>query len=414
MSQCVPSWDRDDPPNPSPRLLPYSSVPLAQLSEYEVTELTWENGQLSAHGLGHPRRVNKPTPKYPSSETLEAIVNQAKLLLPSPPSWQIARSTKHDVLVEVPRTATASAIESCNGKAGRKRARPAMEGAGGGSGSLDSTRVTETFGTSYDFVGGGGGTGSPDTENTSFGGGGAGSCRRLNAADELDSACHSQRSPSQTYRDVAGEEEEKVTDQEGNMRSTISTKRSRAAAVHNQSERRRRDRINQRMRTLQKLVPTSSKTDKASMLDEVIEYLKQLQSQVQMMSRMGSMPPMMMPMGMQQFQMSMMAQMSQMAQMAQMGMGMGMGMGMMDMGSLGRPPPAGIPPVLPASAFLPVVGGPWEPSVGRMQQPTATATAMPDAFLACPPQQAMTMDAYQRMAPMYQQLFQQAPPMNPN
>lgn len=38
------------------------------------------------------------------------------------------------------------------------------------------------------------------------------------------------------------------------------------------------------MKALQSLIPNSNKTDKASMLDEAIEYLKQLQLQVQMLS----------------------------------------------------------------------------------------------------------------------------------
>ncbi|PNY14934.1 transcription factor PIF1-like protein, partial [Trifolium pratense] len=74
--------------------------------------------------------------------------------------------------------------------------------------------------------------------------------------------------------------------------STSSTKRSRAAEVHNLSER----------------------FDKASMLDEAIEYLKSLQLQVQMMSMGCGMVPMMFP-GIQQF-------------MPTMGMGVGMGLGM--------------------------------------------------------------------------------------
>ncbi|XP_058080387.1 transcription factor SPATULA-like isoform X2 [Magnolia sinica] len=61
-------------------------------------------------------------------------------------------------------------------------------------------------------------------------------------------------------------------------------KRSRAAEVHNLSEKRRRSRINEKMKALQNLIPNSNKTDKASMLDEAIEYLKQLQLQVQMLS----------------------------------------------------------------------------------------------------------------------------------
>ncbi|CAN8280010.1 unnamed protein product [Cochlearia groenlandica] len=62
-----------------------------------------------------------------------------------------------------------------------------------------------------------------------------------------------------------------------------STRRSRAAEVHNLSERRRRDRINERMKALQELIPHCSKTDKASILDEAIDYLKSLQMQLQVM-----------------------------------------------------------------------------------------------------------------------------------
>ncbi|KAF7060789.1 hypothetical protein CFC21_067548 [Triticum aestivum] len=80
-------------------------------------------------------------------------------------------------------------------------------------------------------------------------------------------------------------------------------RRSRAAEVHNLSERRRRDRINEKMRALQELIPHCNKTDKASMLDEAIEYLKTLQMQVQMMWMGGGMaPPAVMFPGMQMHQ----------------------------------------------------------------------------------------------------------------
>ncbi|XP_042971570.1 transcription factor PIF1-like isoform X1 [Carya illinoinensis] len=105
------------------------------------------------------------------------------------------------------------------------------------------------------------------------------------------------------------------------VRGSTSTKRSRAAEVHNLSERRRRDRINEKMRALQELIPRCNKSDKASMLDEAIEYLKSLQLQVQvvntflqMMSMGCGMVPMMFP-GVQQY-------------MPAMGMGIGLGMGM--------------------------------------------------------------------------------------
>ncbi|KAI5082195.1 hypothetical protein GOP47_0001938 [Adiantum capillus-veneris] len=66
---------------------------------------------------------------------------------------------------------------------------------------------------------------------------------------------------------------------------------------------RRRNRINEKLKTLQELIPNSCKTDKASVLDEAIEYLKALQSQLQMMStRNGmSLPPVVTPAGVQHF-----------------------------------------------------------------------------------------------------------------
>ncbi|KAK7331061.1 hypothetical protein VNO77_25272 [Canavalia gladiata] len=91
--------------------------------------------------------------------------------------------------------------------------------------------------------------------------------------------------------------------------SRNSSKRSRAAEVHNLSEKRRRSRINEKLKALQNLIPNSNKTDKASMLDEAIEYLKQLQLQVQMLSmRNGlSLHPMYFPEGLQPLQLSRMS-----------------------------------------------------------------------------------------------------------
>ncbi|KAJ4840849.1 hypothetical protein Tsubulata_027783 [Turnera subulata] len=89
------------------------------------------------------------------------------------------------------------------------------------------------------------------------------------------------------------------------VRPRSSSKRSRAAEVHNLSEKRRRSRINEKMKALQNLIPNSNKTDKASMLDEAIEYLKQLQLQVQMLTmRNGlSLHPMCLPGVLQPMQM---------------------------------------------------------------------------------------------------------------
>ena len=82
------------------------------------------------------------------------------------------------------------------------------------------------------------------------------------------------------------------------------------------------------------------------MLDEVIEYLKQLQAQVQLMSSVRNISPqMLMSLGMQQqLQMSMLARMG-------MGVGVGMGMGMLDMSSIARASPQSLPPFIhPAAA----------------------------------------------------------------
>lgn len=161
------------------------------------------------------------------------------------------------------------------------------------------------------------------------------------------------------------------------------------------------------MKTLQKLVPNSSKTDKASMLDEVIEYLKQLQSQINMMSRMN-MSSMMLPMTtlQQQLQLSMMAA-------APLGMGMGMGLGCMDINTLGRHNiPGGIPPVLhpAATAFMPLTS--WDGTGSeRLSAPPGVIPDPMSTFLACQ-SQPMTMDAYSRMAAFYQQMHQPPGPKN--
>lgn len=106
-------------------------------------------------------------------------------------------------------------------------------------------------------------------------------------------------------------------------------KRARAAEVHNQSERRRRDRINDRMKTLQELIPNSNKTDKASMLDEAIEYLKMLQLQLQVMSmRTGiGLPPGLTPEGVPSCNMAMLEGVTPQMTAALNGAGMGLGMG---------------------------------------------------------------------------------------
>uniref|UniRef100_A0ACD5TML1 Uncharacterized protein n=1 Tax=Avena sativa TaxID=4498 RepID=A0ACD5TML1_AVESA len=437
-NQCVPSWDLEEtvgaginPVSAGPALRMASdtapvAVPMPDQYD-EVAELTWEKGNIFWQGL-----LNRSGPKYPAApapsqmhaigtggdhrETLEAVVGEAAARLSTHPQLTQPRvptaapwfglGAPADGLVPC----AARGDDAAEVEARRKRARLVGEDgrvcASQGSAAPsrgDSTLLTldpSGTGTGADDVCGfttttNNSTSLEETDNTSFGGGAS------------DSRCFSRRSQGDGLCDEA---ENVVIKGEAPMRSSISTKRSRAAAIHNESERKRRDRINQKMQTLQKLVPNSSKTDKASMLDEVIDHLKQLQAQVQMMSRMSSM---MMPMAMPQLQMSVMANMAQMAQMAQ------MGLGMMNMaGPLAQPAYPGLTPALmhPSTPFVPMQ--PWNAGADRQKQPAA---AMPDAysaFLACQAaqqnaqqqqQQAQPngMEAYNKMMAMYQKLSQQ-------
>ncbi|OQU79510.1 hypothetical protein SORBI_3008G154100 [Sorghum bicolor] len=60
--------------------------------------------------------------------------------------------------------------------------------------------------------------------------------------------------------------------------------RSHHGEAHKLTEKRRRHKINERLKTLQQLVPGCSKSNQASTLDQTIHYMKSLQQQVQAMS----------------------------------------------------------------------------------------------------------------------------------
>ncbi|ONI22551.1 hypothetical protein PRUPE_2G136300 [Prunus persica] len=481
MNQCVPSWDLDDISTPpAPRLSLRSSTPSADVPmlDYEVAELTWENGQVAMHGLGLPRPPAKPsltTAKYTTwdkpraSGTLESIVNQATstLPLPSKPPFDSSGGGSNGELVSWFDHHRAAAVRSTEVTPSTTMTMDALvpcrnQSDNSSSHMMESMSMpvvisgSDVVGCSTGVESCSGATGAATQDDDTMLSGKHGSLSRVpetpewssrsqsvsgsatfgmdshpvtldsTKASDHDSVCH-----SRPQRE-AGDEDDRKKRSTG--KSSVSTKRSRAAAIHNQSERKRRDKINQRMKTLQKLVPNSSKggcmfkasdkikshfqgkigqqvvrygdncllphkssqvTDKASMLDEVIEYLKNLQAQIQMISRMN-MPAMMLPMAMQQqLQMSMMAA-------APRNMGMGMGMGM-DMNTMVRPNIPGISPVLHPAAFMPMAS--WDGSGGDR---SASATVMPDplsAFLACQ-SQPMTMDAYSMMAAMYQQFHQ--------
>ncbi|XP_020572611.1 transcription factor UNE10 isoform X2 [Phalaenopsis equestris] len=368
MSQCVPSWDLDHHPlHHHPRA---ADTP----PEYDVMELTWNDvGHLSTLGLRKsiPRNPSSPAATAAAASTvatkrnsgggggtLECIVDQA------------CSGAHHSAC---------DAMVPCSDPPARKRNR--VFGANCTSqGSMSSPPPPpppppSTGNEEEEVVGCGGGGGSPEVEKESLAG------RWPLEVDENDSVSRALRS----------------------RRRDGSSKRSREAAVHNQSERKRRDRINQKMKALQKLLPKSNKTDKASMLDEVIEYLKLLQAQVQMMSRMSSIPTMMLPIAMQhqQLQLSMMAHLTQLSRMS-------LGLGIMDP-SLLNPVPS-TPILHPSNFLLPsaLTSASDALTTQIMQEPHRWV--LPDmipAFMGCPTQQPISLEAYNRLAALYQQLYQQ-------
>ncbi|XP_074320859.1 transcription factor UNE12-like [Silene latifolia] len=72
-------------------------------------------------------------------------------------------------------------------------------------------------------------------------------------------------------------------------RPRMRARRGQATDPHSIAERLRRERIAERMRGLQELVPSCNKTDRAAMLDEIVNYVKFLRLQVKVlsMSRLG-------------------------------------------------------------------------------------------------------------------------------
>ncbi|KAJ1397987.1 Myc-type, basic helix-loop-helix [Sesbania bispinosa] len=115
----------------------------------------------------------------------------------------------------------------------------------------------------------------------------------LAASNNID-ICSSKHDDSEnsTYLSDNDEEPDEKLAQESTR-----VKRRRNANSHSLYERKRRDKINKKMRMLKELIPNCNKMDKASMLDDAIEYLKTLQLQLQIMS-MGAglcMPFMMLP-----------------------------------------------------------------------------------------------------------------------
>ncbi|MFS7951652.1 putative transcription factor bHLH family [Helianthus anomalus] len=75
-------------------------------------------------------------------------------------------------------------------------------------------------------------------------------------------------------------------DMDGTVNLNVKTRASRGSATDPQSlyARKRRERINERLRILQNLVPNGTKVDISTMLEEAVEYVKFLKLQIQLLS----------------------------------------------------------------------------------------------------------------------------------
>ncbi|KAH0685156.1 hypothetical protein KY289_015933 [Solanum tuberosum] len=73
------------------------------------------------------------------------------------------------------------------------------------------------------------------------------------------------------------------------IRPRVRARRGQATDPHSIAERLRRERISERIKALQELVPSCNKTDRAAMVDEILDYVKFLRLQVKVlsMSRLG-------------------------------------------------------------------------------------------------------------------------------
>lgn len=207
MSQCVPSWEVDDPPPPQPSALPlrhYSAcVGDAGLCGgalgmgYEIAELTWKNSQLELHGLVPPRRSpvaaagSAEWSKNHRSGTLESVVNQSAAAGAGGGRRELSSHELADWYCGEPRHPPEAAVDALvpchdavdNSGGARKRARMVgvCSSQGSAVGSLATTLITlDTWREEENDTGAAAtatttaftatNSASPETENTSFGG----------------------------------------------------------------------------------------------------------------------------------------------------------------------------------------------------------------------------------------------------
>ncbi|THG20827.1 transcription factor bHLH85-like [Camellia sinensis] len=100
------------------------------------------------------------------------------------------------------------------------------------------------------------------------------------------SSCYSSEDDSNASHELKGGTNSDSKGPSAALNSNGKTRASRGAATDPQSlyARRRRERINERLRILQNLVPNGTKVDISTMLEEAVHYVKFLQLQIKLLS----------------------------------------------------------------------------------------------------------------------------------
>ncbi|KAJ4755819.1 Transcription factor bHLH84 [Rhynchospora pubera] len=114
--------------------------------------------------------------------------------------------------------------------------------------------------------------------------------RKCEMESMLDSCIEPLRKKNE-WEENEGMSQEKIhQDSSSSLFENDSTNKSRASnstgkyTKHSLYARKRREKINQRLRTLQKLIPNGTKVDISTMLEEAYQYVKFLQLQIKLLS----------------------------------------------------------------------------------------------------------------------------------
>ncbi|TYH00847.1 hypothetical protein ES288_A09G009800v1 [Gossypium darwinii] len=279
MNHCSSDWNFDSD-------LPISNQKKLLGQDNELVELLWQNGKVVLQSQTHKKQddetvswIQNPFEESFEKEMFSNFFSEFSAYDPMDHQHEQQeddKSLKHKNNLMQREVNELSGMAIGSSHCGSNQVRNDGDLSRGSSNGIGTTSTGLSVGTSKDDEDDYNGGQVENEKGTSVGV--TSSQKRKNGDGREDYECQSEFAEDKPVR-----------------RSGSYRRRSRAAEVHNLSERRRRDRINEKMRALQELIPHCNKTDKASMLDEAIEYLKSLQSQLQVMWMGNGMAPMMFP-----------------------------------------------------------------------------------------------------------------------